>query len=59
MLLWPNWPELLHTSSLLVRIYKMKLLSIKVSVHSNHRVMNNLLGKCTLNVACSKSVLSR
>ena len=55
MLLWPNWPELLHTSSLLDRIYLLteneaiEHKSFIDIVHSNHRVMNNSLGKCTLN----------
>ena len=54
MLLWPNWPELLHKSSLLVRIYLVtrneatEHTSFIDIVHSNHRIMNNSLGKCTL-----------
>ena len=56
MLLRPNWPELLHTSSLLVRIYLVtknettEHRSFIDIVHSNHKVMNNSLGKCTLNL---------
>ena len=54
MLFWPSMPELLHMSSLLVRIYFVtkneatEHRSFIDIVYSNHRVMNTSLGKCTL-----------
>ena len=61
MLLWPNWPELFHTPSLLVRIYLVtkneatEHRSFIDIVHRNHRVINNSLGKCTLNYLAEHS----